>query len=179
MNNKIKIPVARLRQIIQEEVSRFYEVDSMEDAGSEETAENAVEEIERDDYAYNTNKTYEFAESEELEPLLSGTQFENLEIIDGMNRRKIEEFTHGEQNGSMILPLKKKDGFIYFKTNEKTDTATQGKYYKVAEKDGLEEQVSSTELTNRQVGAEINTALQKLNSMPADQARAKLKGLGL
>lgn len=85
MNNKIKIPVARLRQIIQEEVSRFYELDE------EEAMEN--------------------------ESLL--------------------------------------------------------------EEDELEEQVSSTELTNRQVGAEISTALQKLNSMPADQARAKLKGLGL
>lgn len=85
MNNKIKIPVARLRQIIQEEVSRFYELDE------EEAMEN--------------------------ESLL--------------------------------------------------------------EEDELEEQISSTEMANRQVGADISSALQKLNAMPADQAKAKIKGLGL
>jgi len=36
MNNKVKIPVARLKQIIQEEVSRFYGLDESEETLEED-----------------------------------------------------------------------------------------------------------------------------------------------
>jgi hypothetical protein len=39
MNNKVKIPVARLKQIIQEEVSRFYGLDDEEEYNDESDEE--------------------------------------------------------------------------------------------------------------------------------------------
>lgn len=90
--NKVKIPVGRLKQIIQEEVTRFYNLEEDEDT--------------------------ELLDSDE----------------DEMLANPEEE---------------------------------------------LDEQVSSTEMMNRQVGAEISSAISKLNALPADQARAKLKQAGL
>lgn len=91
MNNKVKIPVARLKQIIQEEVTRFYGEDS-----------------------------------------------EDTELLDS------------DEDELLANPDEE-----------------------------LDEQVSSTEMMNRQVGAEIGSAISKLNALPADQARAKLKQAGL
>lgn len=91
--NKVKIPVERLKQIIQEEVTRFYNLEEDEDT--------------------------ELLDSDEDELLAN------------------------------------------------------------PEEEGLDEQVSSTEMMNRQVGAEISSAISKLNALPADQARAKLKQAGL
>jgi response regulator of citrate/malate metabolism len=42
MNNKIKIPVARLKQIIQEEVTRFYGLDDEDELSDEEIDEVMV-----------------------------------------------------------------------------------------------------------------------------------------
>ncbi len=47
MNNKIKIPVARLKQIIQEEVTRFYGLE--EEAALEEGEEDLLEEEEMEE----------------------------------------------------------------------------------------------------------------------------------
>lgn len=91
--NKVKIPVERLKQIIQEEVTRFYNLEEEEDT--------------------------ELLDSDEDEMLANPDEEE------------------------------------------------------------LDEQVSSTEMMNRQVGAEIGSAISKLNALPADQARAKLKQAGL
>jgi len=69
MNNKIKIPVARLKQIIQEEVTRFY---GLEDEGSsDEPSEEAT--LDGDEFG-------DLLEEEEMEEAMTPDQMKQREI---------------------------------------------------------------------------------------------------
>ena len=97
-----------------------------------EGMDNAPEQIDRENYKDETDDTDQFSENDELEQALSGTNFENMTILDAGKHGDVVKFTNSKGEEDLILPMKKTDKFLYFKTNEKDEGSPRGKYYKVS-----------------------------------------------
>ena len=86
----------------------------------------------RSDYLNDTKDTDEFSKKDELEQALDGSKFKNMKILDPDKYSDVIRFTNSKGEDDLILPMKKTEDFLYFKTNEKDEGKSRGKIYKIS-----------------------------------------------
>jgi len=110
-----------------EDEEEDFEEEELEESEELDSTEANIEKIDREDYRRETANTDQSVELDELIEALKGTKFESMQCLDPSRYSQVIKFTEGPSDGSFILPMKKTDDYLYFKTNEKSN----GVYYKI------------------------------------------------